>query len=56
MKTGELVGGKSHITKGFESVGNLENIMTKQNLDSTDLKIATDLLNDLKTALELGGY
>ncbi len=56
LTTGELVGGKSHITKGLERVRNLENIIAKQNLDSADLKIATDLLNDLKSALELGGY
>ncbi len=51
-----LVGGKSHITKGLERVRNLENIIAKQNLGSADLRIATDLLNDLKSALELGGY
>lgn len=56
LTTGELVGGKSHITKGLERVRNLENIIAKQDLDSNDLKIATDLLNDLKAALELGGY
>ena len=56
LTTGELVGGKSHITKGLERVRNLENIIAKQNLNSADLKIATDLLNDLKSALELGDY
>ena len=56
LTTGELVGGKSHITKGLERVRNLENIIAKQNLASADLKIATHLLNDLKSALELGGY
>ena len=54
--TGELVGGKTHITKGLERVRNLENIIAKQNLDSADLEIATYLLNDLKSALELGGH
>lgn len=53
LETGELVGGKSHITKGIERVKNLENIIAKQNLDSDDLKIATELLEDLKKALNL---
>jgi hypothetical protein len=45
LTTGELVGGKSHITKGIERVRNLGNIIAKQNLSDADLKIATDLLN-----------
>ena len=56
LTTGELVGGKSHIRKGVERVRNLENIIEKQSLNETDYKIANDLLNDLKSALELGGY
>ena len=56
LTTGQLVGGKSHITKGLERVRNLENIIAKQNLSNADLKIATDLLNDLKEVLKLGGY
>ncbi|TYV52921.1 hypothetical protein [Listeria monocytogenes] len=51
LKTGELVGGKSHIQKATERVTNLENIINKQNLNSDDLKIAKDLLKDLKDAL-----
>lgn len=51
LKTGELVGGKSHITKGIERVRNLENIIRTQNLSKSDLEIATKLLNDLKIAL-----
>ncbi len=51
LKTGELVGGKSHITKGIERARNLENIIRTQNLSKSDLEIATKLLNDLKNAL-----
>lgn len=51
LKTGELVGGKSHIQKAMERVTNLENIISKQNLSPSDLEIANNLLNDLKNAL-----
>ena len=51
LSTGELVGGKSHIIKGNERVKNLENIIKSQNLNSTDMQIAQELLNDLKNAL-----
>lgn len=51
LKTGELVGGKSHITKGKERIRNLENIINKQNLNTKDLEIAKQLLHDLKNAL-----
>lgn len=52
IKTGELVGGKSHIQKGVERLKNLENIFKKQNLNPTDKKIVRDLIRDLKKALE----
>ena len=51
LKTGELVGGKSHIIKGTERVKNLENIIKTQNLNQSDLNNAQKLLNDLKNAL-----
>ena len=51
LKTKELVGGKSHIQKGMERLKNLENILKKQNLDSTDTKIVKQLIKDLKNAL-----
>ena len=51
LSTGELVGGKSHITKAMERVTNLENIIDKQNLSDSDLAIANELLNDLIDAL-----
>lgn len=55
LATGELVGGKSHIKKGMERLTNLENIIKKRNLSESDLKIATALLEDLKSALGIGG-
>lgn len=51
LLTGELVGGKSHIKKGYERIKNLENIIKKENLCSSDLKLAKQLLNNLKDAL-----
>ena len=49
--TGEMVGGKSHITKAQERIANLENIITKQNLSQADSDIAQSLLRDLKGSL-----
>lgn len=34
----ELVGGKSHLTKGFERIKNLQNIINKQNLGFDDFE------------------
>lgn len=50
-KTNELVGGKSHIRKGIERLKNLENILKKQNLNSTDIQIIKELIKDLRDAL-----
>ncbi|PKG27231.1 hypothetical protein CWS20_20020, partial [Cytobacillus horneckiae] len=50
-KYGQLVGGKSHIQKGWERVRNLENIMRNEKLSDTDWKIANNLVIDLKRAL-----
>ena len=52
LKTKELVGGKSHIKKGTERLKNLENILKKQPLDSSDKRIVNELIKDLKNALE----
>ena len=52
LKTNELIGGKSHIRKGIERLKNLENILAKQNLNSTDKNIVNDLIDDLRKALE----
>lgn len=51
LKTGELVGGKSHIQKGKERLKNLENILKNKNLNKKDRKIAQKLYNKLKKAL-----
>ena len=51
LKTGELVGGKSHITKGKERLKNLEKILNNKSLNKKDHKIAQKLYNDLKKAL-----
>lgn len=39
----------------MERITNLENIIKKRNLSESDLKIATALLEDLKSALGIGG-
>ena len=51
LKTGELVGGKSHIQKGKERIKNLENILIKQDLSNTDKEIAEELIKDISLAL-----
>ena len=51
LKTGELVGGKSHILKGEERLKNLDKILKTMNLNKKDKKIAQKLYNDLKKAL-----
>ena len=51
LKTGVLVGGKSHITKGKERLKNLERILINKKLNQKDYKIAQKLYNDLKKAL-----
>ena len=50
-KTNKLVGGKSHIRKGIERLKNLENILKKQDLNSTDKQIIKELIKDLRDAL-----
>lgn len=52
IQTKELVGGKSHIRKGRERLKNLENILKKQTLNSSDKSIIKELIKDLKDALE----
>lgn len=51
LKTGNLVGGKSHIIKGKERVKNLENILKNKELNKKDKKIAKKLYEELKSAL-----
>ena len=50
-RTGNLVGGKSHIQKGTERLKNLERISQKENLTKQETKIVGDLIKDLKQAL-----
>lgn len=52
IKTGNLVGGKSHIQKGKERIRNLENIIRMQELNPSDSKMAKELVEDLKKAME----
>ena len=52
IKTGNLVGGKSHIKKGMERLKNLERISSKESLSKQEKNIAEALINDLKQALE----
>ena len=51
IKTGEFVGGKSHIQKGKERIKNLENILYKQDLSNIDKEIAEELIKDISRAL-----
>ena len=51
IKTGDLVGGKSHIQKGKERIKNLENILNKQDLIDIDKEIAEELIKDISRAL-----
>ena len=53
LRTGELAGGKSHIIKAQERIRNLENIIRSQSLNRQDLRIAYELLYDLKNALRM---
>ena len=46
------MGGKSHLTKGFERIKNLQNIINNQILGADDLNLAEDLLNDLQDVLK----
>ncbi len=51
IKTGQLVGGKSHIQKGKERLKNLENILFKENLTKEEKIITEDLIEELRNAL-----
>ncbi|MBQ6998919.1 MAG: type IV secretion protein Rhs [Clostridia bacterium] len=51
IKTGSLVGGKSHIKKGTERLKNLERISKRETLTKQERKIVEDLIKDLKRAL-----
>lgn len=51
IKTGKLVGGKSHIKKGAERLKNLERISKRETLTKQEKKIINDLIKELKNAL-----
>ena len=51
IKTGKLVGGKSHVQKGTERLRNLERISKRETLTKQERKIVEDLIKDLKRAL-----
>jgi len=51
LKTGELVGGKSHLQKGRERVVRLERILAQENLSPDDRALAERILHDLREAL-----
>ena len=52
VQTGELVGGKDHVTKINERINNLNNIMKTQNLNASDTKYAHELLSKMKKSLK----
>ncbi|MCL2853730.1 MAG: hypothetical protein FWE20_12015 [Defluviitaleaceae bacterium] len=51
LATGELVGGKSHLSKARQRITNLERIIQNENLSKGDLEIAQQLLDDLINAV-----
>ena len=52
IRTAELVGGKSHVTKGVERLKNLENILKREDLSPSEEKLIKELIDNLKNALE----
>ena len=52
LRTGKLVGGKSHLQKGIERVTGLKRIIDKGGLSSSELALARKLLQDLQRALK----
>ncbi len=51
LKTGEFIGGKSHILKGQQRVKNLEKVLREEDLSVQDRIVANQLLKDLQNAL-----
>ncbi len=52
LRTGELVGGRSHVIKARERIANLERILREESLSPSDRTTAIRLRDDLKAALE----
>ena len=51
-RTGVLLSKSGHITKGQQRLQNLSNILKRNDLSKNDRKIAQELYDDLKNALE----
>jgi hypothetical protein len=51
IKTGQLVGGKSHIQKGIERIKNLENILITQQLTNKEIEFIQETIADILNAL-----
>ena len=56
LKTGELVGGKSHIKKGQDRARELARRMREENLSIDDRKLVEHILNDLLDSLKPTGF
>lgn len=52
IKNTELVGGKSHLTKGAERLKNLEKIPKREDLSPSEKKLIKELIDNLKGAPE----
>jgi hypothetical protein len=51
LRTGELVGGRSHLIKGAERSRELESILKSEPLSPQDRRVAEAVLDDLRSAL-----
>jgi hypothetical protein len=56
VRTGALVGGKSHIRKAIERRRQLQHILQREYLSSQDRSTAEQLFNDLRDALRAAGF
>jgi hypothetical protein len=55
VRTGTLVGGKSHIRKAIERRRQLQHILSRERLSPQDRSTAQQLLDDLSAALREAG-
>lgn len=51
LSTGNFVGGKSHLQKGYERITNLQRILDNQILNSSERSITLSLLKDLQDTI-----
>ena len=56
IRTGALVGGKSHIRKALERRRQLQNILRRERLSPEDRSTAQQLLDGLSEALREAGF